>query len=355
MNVLLTGATGFLGEYLLAELLAQKCSVWALYRTESRKQNTITFLKSQNPESLESLKWVNGDVLKIADKWESWCRENPGLDEVDSLLHSAASLRFKEDKNGEPIRTNVGSARAIRQLMEEVPIKAHVISTAYVCGFVQDEIVREVNHPEGKFVNVYERSKWEAEQILMNHATILRPGVIVGDYLTGRTITFTGWYMIVKALYMLGQALDGVKEIDRFDLRMNLPTNPNSAINILPVDYAAKAIVAIVRNPDQFGKIFHITHPVPTSHEWSVDVLSKKFRISGIQFRGYSRKVPEPKNDFQRMIWGQVRRMFTYLSSNPIFDRTNTDSAISDLEAPPITESYVNRLVDWAVAKNWET
>jgi thioester reductase-like protein len=37
MNVLLTGATGFLGEYLLAELLKRDHSVWAFYRSDPRK------------------------------------------------------------------------------------------------------------------------------------------------------------------------------------------------------------------------------------------------------------------------------------------------------------------------------
>ena len=46
MNVLLTGGTGFLGEYLLAELLDRGPYVWAHYRSESRKLDTIRFLSS---------------------------------------------------------------------------------------------------------------------------------------------------------------------------------------------------------------------------------------------------------------------------------------------------------------------
>jgi len=353
MTVLITGGTGCLGEYMLAELLRKKDPVWALYRTESKRDSTIDFLKRRNLPGFESLRWINGDVLEIADKWRSWCDRHPGLDQVDNLIHSAASLRFKEDKNGEPLRTNVGGAEAIRQLVQSVPIAVHLISTAYVCGFVQDKVVYEVNHPRGEFVNIYEQSKWEAEQILKDHATVLRPGVIVGDFATGRSSTFTGWYIIVKAIQMLDQVVDGIEGVDRHDLGINVPTNPNAALNILPVDYAAKAIVTIVENPAHHGKIFHITHPVPTPHEWSLEVLCRRFGISGIQFKGYDQEIPEPKNDFQQMIWKQVKRMFTYFSSNPIFDRTNTDSALPDLEPPPITEAYVNRLVDYAVAKNW--
>ncbi|MBI5250246.1 MAG: SDR family oxidoreductase, partial [Desulfomonile tiedjei] len=57
MKVLLTGGTGFLGEYLLAELLERGHSVWSLYRSESRKLDTLRFLSSLNlPRSAESLR-----------------------------------------------------------------------------------------------------------------------------------------------------------------------------------------------------------------------------------------------------------------------------------------------------------
>ena len=119
MKVLLTGGTGFLGEYLLAELLERGHTVWALYRSESRKLDTIRFLSSVDlPHSAESLNWFKGEVLEIADKWDDWRREYPGLEEVEALLHSAASTRLHMDENGEPLRTNLGSAK---EICPEVP------------------------------------------------------------------------------------------------------------------------------------------------------------------------------------------------------------------------------------------
>ena len=157
MRVLLTGGTGFLGEFLLADLLERGHSVWALYRSESRKLDTIRFLSSLGlPHSAESLNWFKGEILEADEQWETWIRQYDGLDDVDTLLHSAASTRLHMDERGDPLRTNLGSAKVLRKLVDKKPMKVHFVSTAYVCGFTPGGTVMEVNHPKGDFVNVYE-------------------------------------------------------------------------------------------------------------------------------------------------------------------------------------------------------
>ncbi len=54
MNVFLTGATGFLGQYLLAELLGRGHTVWALYRNESKRRDAESFLESLESPSLDN-------------------------------------------------------------------------------------------------------------------------------------------------------------------------------------------------------------------------------------------------------------------------------------------------------------
>lgn len=122
MNVLLTGGTGFLGEYLLVELLDRGHSVWAHYRSESRKMDTIRFLSSLGlPRSAGSLKWFKGGILEADEQWEQWCQEYKGIEEVDTLLHSAASTRLHMDESGEPLKTNLGSTIALNKLVERKP------------------------------------------------------------------------------------------------------------------------------------------------------------------------------------------------------------------------------------------
>ncbi len=354
MNVLLTGGTGFLGGYLLVELLKRGHQVWALCRSESRRLDAIRFLSSLGlPLSADSLHWVKGEVLDVDEQWETWCRQYAGLEEVGTLLHAAASTRLHLDETGEPIKTNVGGAKILRGLLDRKPMKAHVISTAYVCGYVGGQTIYEVNHPRGDFVNIYEESKWEAEQIWMDHATILRPGIIVGHSETGRCTSFSGWYILFQSMHLLDRLLRDVPDSNRRNLEINVPSDPEGTINIIPVDYVAKATVRIMENPSAHNKIYHLPHPHPPRPHGTRDFLREKFGISGFRLIGEGAPFTQPRNAAERMVWRQLQTILLHFSNNPAFDRTNTDTALPDLEVPPITAALVDKLVDYAIEKDW--
>jgi thioester reductase-like protein len=354
MKVLLTGGTGFLGEYLLAELLERGHSVWCLYRSESRKLDTIRFLGSVGlPRSAESLRWFKGEVLDAADRWDEWCREYPGLADVDTILHSAASTRLHMDECGEPLKTNLGSARALKQLVERKPMRVHLVSTAYVCGLIQGKVMHEINHPRGDFVNVYEESKWEAEQVWMGQATLLRPSVIVGHSETGRCSSFSGWYILFQAVHLLDRLLSDSPESDRLNLRIDIPANPGGTINLIPVDWVAKAAIRIIEKPENHNQIFHLSHPSPPTHEWTLDLICRRFNIGGLRFAGEGAPFTQPRNRIERMVWRQMQTILFHFSNNPLFDRTNTDRATVGLEVPALAEARVHKLIDYAIEADW--
>lgn len=354
MKVLLTGGTGFLGEYLLAELLEKGHTVWALYRSESRRLDTIHFLGSLGlPSSTAILHWFKGEVLNLDEQWDELCRQNPGLNQVDTLLHNAASTRLHMDRFGEPLRTNLGSAKVLVRLVERVAMQVHIISTAYVCGLVQGTRVAEINHPRGDFVNVYEESKWEAEQLWYGKATLLRPSIIVGHSETARCTSFTGWYILFQAVHLLDRLMRENKLSDRLNLDVHVPADSRATTNIVPVDYVARAAVAIIENSDNHNKVFHLTHPDPPSHQWTGDFIRKRFKLDGIHFSGGGTPIAQPRNPIERMVWSQLKTILSHFSNNPVFDRANTNCAIPRLHVPPITEGRVAKLLDYAIARDW--
>ncbi len=354
MNVLLTGGTGFLGEYLLVELLDRGHSVWAHYRSESRKLDTIRFLSSLGlPRSAGSLKWFKGGILEADEQWEQWCQEYKGIEEVDTLLHSAASTRLHMDENGEPLKTNLGSTISLNRLVERKPLNVHVISTAYVCGLIHGEVVTEVNHPRGDFVNVYEESKWEAEQIWMGKATILRPSIIIGHSETGRCTSFGGWYILFQAAQLLDRLMADSKNLDRLNLNIDIPANCDGVANVIPVDYVAKAAVRIMEKPQHHNNIYHLTHSNPPTHEWTLSHVCNRFNVGGMRFAGAGASFIQPRNMIERMVWRQMQTILLHFASNPLFDRTNTDSVSGDLTVPPITSDYVDKIIDYGIEKDW--
>jgi len=354
MKVLLTGGTGFLGEYLLAELLDRGHSVWALYRSESRKLDTIHYLSSMGlPRSSGSLRWFKGEVLEAENEWDNWCRDCEGLEEVDTLLHSAASTRLHMDESGEPLKTNLGGAKVLRKLVDRKPMNVHLVSTAYVCGFIQGQMMKEVNHRRGDFVNVYEESKWEAEQIWMGEATILRPSVIVGDSETGRCSSFGGWYILFQAVHLLDRLMRDANGANRLDLQINVPADATGTMNIITVDSLARAAIRIIENPANHKKIYHLSHPDPPTHQWTLDFICNRFNVAGINFAGAGAPFTQPRNRIERMVWRQMQTILFHFSNNPSFDRTNTDAAVPDLKPTPITEELANKLLDYAIACDW--
>ncbi len=354
MKVLLTGGTGFLGEYLLSELLDRGHQVWALYRSEPRKLDTIRFLSNLGlPRSASDLNWFKGEILEINEQWDSWVQEYPGLDETDTILHSAASTRLHMDETGEPLRTNLGSVKALKELAARRPFKVHLVSTAYVCGLVQGQTITEVIHPRGDFVNVYEESKWEAEQLWAGEATMLRPAVIVGHSETGRCTSFSGWYILFQAVHLLDRLMKDDAGLNRLELNMNVPADPRAVTNIIPVDYVAKASIQIIERPENHGKIFHLTHPNPPTHEWTMDHICRRFNVGGLHFSGAGTPFTQPRNRIERMVWRQMQTILFHFSNNPIFDRANIDRALPNLKVPAITEGFVDKLLDYAIEHDW--
>ncbi len=354
MNVLVTGGTGFLGEYLLAELLDRGHKVWSLYRSESRKLDTLRFLSGMGlPRSADSLGWIKGEVLDLDEKWDRLCREHEGLDRVDNLLHSAASTRLHMDEFGEPLRTNLGSAKTLLRLVEQHPMQAHLISTAYVCGLVQGQLIREVNHPRGDFVNVYEESKWEAEQLWAGKATFLRPSVIVGHSETARCTSFTGWYILLQAVHLLDRLMKDENGADRMELNISVPADPSAVINIIPVDYVAKSAVMVIETPENHNKIFHLTHPNPPTHEWTLEYICRRFDVGGFSFSGAGTPFTQPRNRIERMVWRQMQTILFHFANNPIFDRTNIDKALPDFRPPHLDEQFVEKLLNYAIDRDW--
>jgi nucleoside-diphosphate-sugar epimerase len=354
LNVLLTGGTGFLGEYLMAELLERGHKVWALFRSDSKKLDTIRFLGSLGlPRSANSLHWVKGEILDIDEHWEDWCKESENLENVDTVIHSAASTRLHMDECGDPLRTNLGSAQALKKLYLRKPLTVHIISTAYVCGLVQGDIVKEVNHPRGDFLNVYEESKWESENIWQGHATFLRPSIILGHSETARCTSFSGWYILFQAAHLLDRLMQDPSSRERFELGIDIPAEPLATTNVIPVDYVAKSVIRIIENPANHKKIFHLTHPDPPNHEWTLDLVCRRFNLGGLKFVGAGAPFMQPRNRIERMAWRQMQTILLHFANNPIFDRTNTSHAVPELAVPPITEDFVNRLIDYAIEKGW--
>lgn len=169
MRVLVTGATGFLGEHLTRRLLADGAQVRVLARSAQKAQPLV----EQGAERIE------GDVTDAAALAHA-------VDGVQIVYHLAGKLFIPGVPAEEYERTHVDGTRTLLQLCRQQDgIQRFVhCSTTGVLGAVGDQPVDE----RAPFAptNAYERTKLQAELLVREAITqgfpavIVRPGLVYG-------------------------------------------------------------------------------------------------------------------------------------------------------------------------------
>lgn len=173
MNILITGATGFLGQALVEDLLKkQNVYLKVAIRTVAQKVANVE-------------NFVIGDLSTDID-WSS------ALENTDVVIHSAARVHIMNDTSANPLnefrKINVDATRLLVQQAVQSNVKHFIfISTVKVNG--------EDTNPAKPFLDSdmpnpsdpYAISKFEAEQLIIDlckesnmHYTILRPVLMYG-------------------------------------------------------------------------------------------------------------------------------------------------------------------------------
>ena len=219
-TVLLTGATGLLGRYLVRDLAAAGVPLAVLVRPGGRKSAAarvdalLNDWQARTGVRPAAPKVLSGDLhaedLGLSADDRAWVG-----DHCAAVLHNAASLAFQTGHDGEPFASNVGGTERVLDLCREAGVRTlHHVSTAYVAG-LRTGTVLETDRDVGQTpANVYERSKLDAERLVeaaakrghLDTVTCLRPSIIVGDSRTGFTTTFHGFYAFLRVVHLIARA-----------------------------------------------------------------------------------------------------------------------------------------------------
>jgi len=345
-NVLITGATGFLGSYLLKELLEDK-NVCPIVIARSKKDMTVAdrmdgvlryFYGENSKEFLKRIKIIEGEVDKESMGIDSNTRAYL-IDSVDEIYHSAAIAQFRVPL--EKIRkTNVDGARRVFDLAMECRNngrfkKVNHISTTYVVGTRQGVAYeRELSVGQG-FNNTYEQTKFEAELLACEYRkkglniSIFRPSILTGDSISGKTSNFK---MLYQPLHFLAEELFEAAPVDRF-----------SKENLMPVDTAAKAIVALASIKESTDKTYHISHPDTVEIGHFIDLAS--------DFFGFKKPEMAPLRDFNMDRMSVVQKKLIgpyvpYFNYNIEFNSLYTQNILKKigLEYPPVNDKFLLKL-----------
>ncbi|MBW4417622.1 MAG: amino acid adenylation domain-containing protein [Myxacorys californica WJT36-NPBG1] len=266
-RIFLTGATGFLGAFLLCELLEQtSADIYCLIRSTN-----LESAQKKLRKNLETyLLWQESFASRIIPVVGELAQPLLGLSklqfqelasQIDVIYHNGALVNFTYPYAALKL-TNVSGTQEVLRLASQVKVKpVHFISTTNAVSPKQGMGVRVMYEsdfldPDEVIETGYAQSKWVAEQLVLAARDrglpicIYRPGRIAWDSRTGIGSTGDNTFRMIKGCIQLG----------------SVPQRDVS-VNLIPADFASKAIVQLSQQEKALGKTFHLVNPNPAS--WS--------------------------------------------------------------------------------------
>lgn len=306
-NLLLTGATGYLGAYLVYELLVQTTAVLylpvrgkTLNAADERLKQKLSFYFGDDVIDTfqERLVVVNAD-LRMEQLGLNANRYKELVETIDAVVHSAANVKHYGSYE-ELYKDNVETTTALLNFASTGKKKHfHFISTVdtgagHIPG-LEYMLYSEYCHDMGqKSDNVYIRSKFEAEKQVLAYrdkglnTSIYRAGNMTFHSGTGHfqeNIEDNYFYSMLKALIKVGFWSSNMMKME-FDLSY--------------VNDAAKSIVLLMTKKNLRNQIYHIYNPEILTWEKMVGLLKdakieivdlepEKIKSKLVEFEGNSK------------------------------------------------------------------
>lgn len=318
-TALVTGAAGLVGAQVCAELLA------AGYRVIALVHRSTQIATADGPVRSARLLPVTGDVRVTS------CGLDAELLEVlegrvEVVIHCAATTAFGETEAVYE-ELNVGGTRNAIALARRLGARLVQVSTAYVCGRLEDvagprAVFTEADLDCGqRFHNGYEASKLRAEQLVWEAhehglpVAVVRPGIVCGDTRRGALRDHKNLYLVLKM-------------ITEGKLR-TLPGRYGATVALAPVDLVARVVRYAVTD-QRDGETFHAVGADELSLRDISDVLAEYpcFAIN--------RYVPPAGFDIEQLdrrergYYERVAREYSdYFVRTVRFDTTNTRALLA--------------------------
>ncbi|EAR12840.1 probable acrA1 protein [Polaribacter irgensii 23-P] len=327
MNCLLTGGTGIVGSHILFEWLHTAlidktvAHLFVVIRDheKSAQQRLIAILEAPSrPAYLNAFTLANclEKITVISSDLDTLDKKTLELHDFDTVIHCAGSTSLLHTLDSKD-KVHTQNYLVTKRLLDNLPQKVNrfiYISTAYSFG-IQPEKVGEAieNCVVDNFRNPYEQSKYESELYVKEickqkkiTSQILRPSIICGRLLdapffeTPKFDVFYSWAMFLE------------KYAHKSKERFRIWIDTKSGLNIVPVDFVAKAILHAFLNP----KIqeFNIVNPTQILHKEYVGAVLDSFNVQRYE---YVSEKPTHLNSFEQLYYKTIGSLFEKYISVP--------------------------------------
>ncbi|MFG3497340.1 type I polyketide synthase [Streptomyces sp. NPDC047928] len=352
-EVLLTGASGFLGAFLLRDLMrTTRARIHCLVRGDDdtaayeRLRAGLEWYRVWDDIDPDRLRVLAGDLaepfLGLPERtYDELSRT------VDVVHHAGATVHWLHPYTALRAANVGGTEEILRLAARHRTVPVHYVSTVGVFNgpATPGEPLRTTDPtgPAEALPSGYLQSKWVAEQLIGIArerglpVSVYRVDVISGDQVNGACQTRDFVWLTLKGLVQSGAVPSGV----------------GGRFHLLPVDYVSAAILGISRDPATADGTFHLFNRSSLSLADCVE------RLRGLGYR---------LRDSDRDAWDTAVRSdpgnallpllhaFEMMTSDtdafyPPIDTTETDAALAGtgIDCPPLTGELFDRYVEFFV------
>ena len=258
-QVLLTGATGFFGPFLLNSLLRETSHT---YHVLTRATDPIHGMDRIRASLRRSRLWTPAVEDRLEKRVRVVCgdlgRHNLGLKaeqwkhlstQVQAVCHNAAAVNYVLGYDAMRPH-NVDGTRELLRFAATGSLKEfHLISSTFIFGWtVKGVLLEHDNNPEMAHLDFgYSQSKWVAEQLVF---AAEKQGQKVRVYRPSLISASTG---------AVGSRDDIFVRLLAFILKYGIAVSARNQISLLPADIAADNIVSLFKQADPNPTTFHVT------------------------------------------------------------------------------------------------
>ena len=354
-SILVTGSTGFLGAFLLDELLrttGQGTRFYCLVRDRSSGQGATgnRVLETQKFYGLpgqsmgDRIVPVTGDVSQPQMGLDNE-RYQELAEEIDLIFHCAASVNYAYPYDVAKPHTVDGTLEVLKFACTSRTKTLQHISSNGVFPGGDDTPYLENKHIDGfmdRMEGGYNQTKWVAERLVWTAVSrglpvcIYRPGNIGHESSTGTVNPNDFQSLIIKACARAGCA----------------PTVPDWRFEMTPVDFLVTAIRKFSDEPAHIGKVYNAVQQDPVTAD-SVFALMEdrgyvKDRSSLGEWKSRLQDIADRENDLELgVLVRSLDSVEGYLSDTSRYDITKFSKALAEIGMgmPTVDVDYVTRFL----------
>lgn len=354
-EVLLTGATGFIGRR-VAEALIRRGRRLALLCRPCSAPRLDDFLGSL-PKEVPRPRIVEGDLLYPGLGLEK-AEKKRLMAETSDFFHVAAVYDMGMSEK-EATSANVEGTRRALEVASDLPHlkRFHYTSTLAVAGDYMGNFKEQDLDVGQGFDHAYGRSKFLAEVAVREAAsslpvTVYRPGVVVGNSQTGSMDKVDGPYFVFKLLNDM-RRLPGITRVP-----MIVPREDDTLFHIVPVDFVVAALVELASLESSVGRTYHLMDPRPLSYREFYCATLREMGFNGplisrplVRVIRLIRKPPFwPTFRIGGRLMGMPAEMLVHFLYRVTYDTTNTQKDLegSSISCPAVAD-YLPNLIDYYI------